>query len=562
MIDDERPTIRLSAAELHGDVTKTIEALASDRALYQRDGHLVHVVRVDAPMDAGVTWEPGTPQIRTMATATLRERATRVVIFEKFDKRAEEWFPCLPPPAIIDAVAARGEWKGIRLLVGVIETPSFRVDGSIIDRPGYDDASGYLYEPSQPFERVRPLPTEAHARAAFEALREVFLDFPFATSAALEVAVAAVLTLIARPMIAGPSPAFLFDASTRGSGKSLQTDAIAIIATGRGAARMNWPTNDEELEKVLGAYALRGASLVSFDNMSRPFCGAPLDRCLTANDRVELRILGKTEVPSLRWRAVILGTGNNVIVDGDTARRVLVSRMEPAREDPENRPPEEFRHPDLLGWVRAERPRLVRAAMTMVAAWVAAGRPKTVPGTWGSFESWVSVIPQVIAFSGGANVLTAKPARDAGHDSEASALIAIMGAVETLTRETTGITARDLLARLYPQRDRRDGPAPPDGFDDARSAIETVVRTKPGQPPDAKSVGKFLARQKGRIVSGKKLVATAGHGGILTWTVVGWVGSVASPVPHAREVASDTFGNSTGNQATQASQPTSAGAAE
>lgn len=122
---------------------------------------------------------------------------------------------------------------------------------------------------------------------------------------------ATVLTLLARQAIRGAVPAFIFDATTRGSGKSLEADCVATIATGRGAARMGWPGKDDELEKILGAYALRGASLIVLDNLTTPFTGSPVERMLTARDTVELRIFSKSEVPMLPWRAVALATGNN-----------------------------------------------------------------------------------------------------------------------------------------------------------------------------------------------------------------------------------------------------------
>jgi hypothetical protein len=509
--------IRLST-EIHENAEAAIAALASDEELFHRDGSLVHVVHLDADVDGAIAWTRGAPQVRQLAPATLRERLTRAAQWERWDGRSKDYVPTVPSSMVAGAVHARGEWPGLRPLVGILEAPSFRADGSRITTPGYDAASGYLYAPNDEFRDVsRSELTPTGARHAFDELAETFCDFPHRSDAGLEVAIAAVLTLLARPMIQGSTPAFVFDASTRGSGKSLQTDAIALIATGRGAARMNWPPSEEELEKCLAAYALRAATLVSFDNISRAFCGAPLDRCITAVDRVDLRVLGKSEVPSLRWRAVIMGTGNNVSIDGDTARRVLVSRIEPDREDPENRAADEFRHPNLLGWVKAERPRLVRAAMTMIAAWVVAGRPQVAPGAWGSFEAWAAIVPQAIAYSGGCNVLAARVSREQGHDSEASALVAVLDAIERIGGGT-GITSRGLVSALYPVRDR-GGPHPPDGFDDARAALETLVRTKPGLAPSAKDVGKALGKHKGRIVAGMKLEDREGHAGSRAWRV-------------------------------------------
>jgi hypothetical protein len=514
--DDPRPTIQMTT-ELHEVVDAGIAALSQDNDLYKRDGYLAHVVRSDGD-DELVAWEPGTPQIRLAAAATLRERLTRVARWEKFESRSASWKPALPGNAIVDAALARGEWRGVRPLVGVIEAPSFRADGSIIDEPGYDRATGYLFCPNATFEPVPPAPTREDAVRAFADLAEVFCDFPYRAPLDRDVAIACLLTVLARPMIRGSVPAFVFDASVRGSGKSLQTDAIALIATGRGAARMSWPANDEELEKVLGAYALRGAALVSFDNISRPFGGAPLDRCLTAIDRVELRVLGKSQVPALHWRAVVLGTGNNILVPGDTTRRVLLSRLQPDVDRPEDRPVASFRHPELLEWVRQERPRLVRSAMTMIAALVAAGLPKSGPGSWGSFEAWAAVVPQAIAFAGGADVLAARPSEAEGHDPEAAALVAILDAFARL--DPAGMTTKNLVELLYSQ-ERLRGQAPPDGYDEARQGIEALVPTRAGYAPDATRLGNALRRHRDRIVDGRRLVSKPGRAGVVRWSVQG-----------------------------------------
>ena len=58
-----------------------------------------------------------------------------------------------------------------------------------------------------------------------------------------------------------------------------------------------------ELEKVLSSFALEGAQHVAFDEVET-FSGAALNKALTASE-VKLRILGKTETPSVPWRAVI-----------------------------------------------------------------------------------------------------------------------------------------------------------------------------------------------------------------------------------------------------------------
>lgn len=496
-----RPPITLTH-ELHELVAAAIKALAYDASVYQREGQLVRVVHLDADTpDGGITWLRGSPQIRPLAPATLRVRLAEAARWQRFDGRSKDLVSCNPPDDVVHAVHAQAEYEGLRHLVGILETPSMRPDGSLLDVPGYDRATGYIYEPSASFLSISPRATQEEACAAYLALREVFCDFPFAVAYGVDVCIAAVLSLLARPMILGAVPMFVFDASTRGSGKSLLADVCAMIATGRGAPRMNWPTQEEELDKCLGAVAIRGGAVVNLDNVSRPLGGATLDRCLTAVDRVELRVLGRSEIMSLRWRTVVLASGNNTSIVGDTTRRVLLARLAPDREDPENRT--DFAHPDLLAWIGRERPRLVAAALTMLAAWVHAGRPGA--RTWGSFECWAATVPPCLAFAGGGDVLAARPARDEGHDTEASAILALLGAVERLDVSGRGITARDIIGHLYPQRERGDHA--PDGYDDARDAIEQLARAKPGTKPTAPQLGYALRKQRDRILNGKRLRA-------------------------------------------------------
>jgi hypothetical protein len=509
--EDPRPTIELGP-DLHELVAQAVVALRADANLYQRDGYLVQML-------GGVTAGPVTdpPQLRQLASATLRERLSAVAKWEKYDARARGPVRTLPAEPVVHAVLHRGQWEGIRPVVGIIETPALRPDGTVISTPGYDTETGFIYIPSTTFPSIPARPTRDDARAAYAALSECFCDFPYRSDEHRATVIAAILTLVARPAIRGGVPAFIFDANTRGSGKTLQTDVVSIIATGRTTARMNYPTNEEELEKVLGSYALRAPPLVNFDNVIKPFGGGALDRCLTAEDTVELRILGKSEVPAMHWRSVILASGNNLVLCGDTARRVVVARLESPLENPEDR--EDFRHPDLLAWVRAERPRLVCAALTLLRAFFEAGRPRGGCKAWGSFEPWVALIPAAIVFAGGADPLRTRPSVEGNEDEEKQALAVILQHWTRLDRDGKGLTAKTAIGALYPT-ERLRGQAAPDGFDELREALESLVPTKPGAAPDASRLGSRLVRLRERVVDGSKLVAESAGSGIKRWRVV------------------------------------------
>lgn len=518
--EDHRPTIRVGT-EIMDVVDKGIAALAaSDTDLYKRDGYLVHITQVDA--DDVMTF-PGvsvdTPTIRRISVPTIRERLAKAARWLGQDQFGD-WKRIVPSELIARCLLDRGHWRGIRPIVGILEAPTMRPDGSINQQTGYDAQTGFMLAPTIEFPAVKTTPTQEEGAHALSELVEVFEDFPYRSSADMSTTIASTLTVIARPAIVGSVPAFVFDASTRASGKTLQTDVVSILATGREASRMHFPGDDVELEKVLSSYAIRGSQIIAFDNITRPFGGEPLDKCLTAADTVDLRVLGRSEMQTLRWRSVILATSNNVQMGGDTARRSLISRLESQLEHPEERT--NFKHKELLRWVRTNRGRLVVSCLTILRAYIVAGKPDMGLKPWGSFEAWSALIPPAIVFCGGANPMLTRPALDLNaEEPDKLALLAILINLQKIDRSGDGLTARSMIDVLYPPQVMRGGLILSDGFDTIREAIEYLVPRKPGYPPDATKLGNRLSKFKGRVVDGMKLMpaATKTRSGVVKWRV-------------------------------------------
>jgi hypothetical protein len=313
-------------------------------------------------------------------------------------------------------------------------------------------------------------------------------------------------------------PAFLFDASTRGSGKTLQCDVISAIATGRTAARANYPEKDEELEKVLAAYAMAGTKIVLLDNVTRTFGGGPIDAVLTCRDDVEFRILGKTETKRLPWQALLMVSGNNLILAEDTTRRSLIARLESPLENPEERTG--FAHDNLIAWVKQFRPALTHAAITMLRAYTSAGSPDMQCGRWGSFEEWSDLIPSAIVYAGGVNVMRARATQaPAVNDAKRTIVTMIEGLARLTGLDPRPLSARDIIAALYHERDPHDGPREPDGYDAVRDAIEQETACMSGRRPEPKRLGKWLQRIRGRVVGGRHIQRTDGPNPTACWVV-------------------------------------------
>ena len=101
----------------------------------------------------------------------MRERFTRFVDFQKFNAKEKKWVSINCPPDLAAAYLERtGDWK-LRVLSGIANAPTLRPDGSILDQPGYDAATGILYDPrgvTYPPIPATPTKPDAALAALFE----------------------------------------------------------------------------------------------------------------------------------------------------------------------------------------------------------------------------------------------------------------------------------------------------------------------------------------------------------------------------------------------------------
>ena len=221
-------------------------------------------------------------------------------------------------------------------------------------------------------------------------------DFPFVGPAELAHVVALLLLGFLRGMIDGPTPLHLIEKPTPGSGATLMVDAIATILTGAGASVMTEGRDDEEWRKRVTAKLRQIPAIVLIDNLRNKLDSAAVAAALTA-PFWEDRILGASEMARLPIRCLWIATGNNPEFSNEMARRLVRIRLDPHVERPWQRT--DFRHPDLMTWVRANRPRLVAACLTLCQAWIAAGKPRA-SRTIGSYENWAQIIGGVLEVAG------------------------------------------------------------------------------------------------------------------------------------------------------------------
>lgn len=481
--EDPRPEFTYERGEGHKAIAFALSALAQDDDVYQHGPRLVQVGEVPAPEGGDAKGARVIPVGTGRVWNNLSKRIRWTAYSEEAGLRSIH-----PPNKVVAAVAEWSLWPGVRHLNGIVTVPVLRRDGELVDRPGYDPVSRLFYAPRGRVPVVAAKPTRDDAVRAARALLEVVADFPLASSGHRAAWISAVLTVVARPAFDGPAPLFLFDANTRGSGKTLLCELIGLITTGQSVPRTPFAEEDAEIRKRITAHVLDADAMVLIDNVPNGgTIGWPcLDAALTARVWRD-RILGKSENVTLPNNIVWFASGNNIGVRADVARRVLKLRLESPEEHPEER--SGFAHDPIERWVLAERDRLLAEALTLVRAFIVAGRPAQHLGAIGSFGEWSELVRQAVVWAGLSDPLETWASRDADVDPEAAVHIQLLTALVDFGADKEPVTAADVLLKI----DNDSG-----GHSALRAAVLELCGTRDGRLPTARTLGERWRRLKGR----------------------------------------------------------------
>jgi hypothetical protein len=384
----ERPRSQLRAdnGDLARAVSQTWEILLAANEppwLFRAAGYPSWVVRDD----------DGLPMARPLTEDRLRPVLAQLADWRKLSRNGD-LIPAHPPLSVIKSILATPD-PALPVLAGIVTTPVFGRVGELITESGYHRGARLLYDPPKGF--VLPPVAAQPAQSDIAAARSLLLDnllgeFPFIGEAERAHALALLLVGFVRAMIEGPTPLHLVEKPTQGTGATLMVDAISVIATGCRTSVMVEGSDDEEWRKRLTAKLRQIPSVVLIDNLRRPLDSSALAAALTA-PFWEDRVLGVSETTRLPIRCIWIATGNNAEFSGEMARRLVRIRLDAQVDQPWRR--SGFRHPDLMGWVNANRADLVAACLTLCRAWIAAGMPRGSKSI-GSFEAWAAVMGGVL----------------------------------------------------------------------------------------------------------------------------------------------------------------------
>lgn len=490
--DDRKPVIKIHGGALAENIVKAERELGKASlaqpaiGVFQRGGMMIRLARVAATTEhRGIERQAGTLQMLPVNSDVLRMKLCECITWARFDERKKKWVKTdAPVPVAKTLTDLPGLWPHVPILNGVVESPALRMDGTLLDAPGYDGKSLFFDPGATIFPQIPKEPTKADARAALDKLLYIVKGFPFVDEASKSVAIAMMMTSLCRFAVRA-APMFIVSAPKMGSGKTLLAHLPSYIANGRPPSLMSQPDSPDEERKRLLALLSEGSTITVIDNIERPIKSDVLCTVLT-EPLIRDRVLGSTRTVSVPTTTTWIATGNNIRVDGDLTSRCLLCRLDPACERPEERA---FTI-NLHETVPRDRGELCVAILTIVRGYVAAYQPDLGLTTYGRFEDWSLLVRAPLVWLGMVDPCDTRreiERSDSVHDALSHLLdawFAVFGEQIHPVSEIVALINSDMIG----------------AYEELRQAVTNVAGERNGV--NTHKLGKFIAKYEKRIENG------------------------------------------------------------
>ncbi|MGA8010945.1 MAG: hypothetical protein WB949_00775 [Candidatus Acidiferrales bacterium] len=497
----ERSTIVLKPGRLPVAVDQAEDALLSrceKLRVFQRGGQLVRVISLpDQRKDRPLRRPRGSAQLELLSSTALTEILNRIAYWMRKSSGATVRVDC-PPKIAAFYMSRTGSWR-VPLLTGIISAPILRDDGSVLDEPGYDAATGLYLGSDEDWSRVPDQPTRSDAKASLRVLLTPFSEFPFVSDADRSVHVACVLTAIQRRLL-GACPIFGYSAPAQRSGKSMLAESVAIIAMEKPAPATAISGEREEIRKMITSALCEGHSMINLDNVEHPLSSPDLAKAITQTEYQD-RALGENRMLRLLTNVLWTATGNNLTFRGDLSSRALLCRIDARVESPETRT---FKIPQLVDFLKTNRKHLVAAALTILRAYETAGRPRQDIKPWGGFNEWSASIREPLIWLGLADPCETRTVVLADDPEREESLSAVRALYKVFKDEE--FTSKRIVDECG-----------------SRNSLKAAMLTAAAghqKEIDSRSVGWWLRRVHDRILGGLRVEISRKASGVARWRVV------------------------------------------
>lgn len=338
--------------------------------------------------------------IRPVNVNVIRHRLTIVSNWcDKKRKGEIEVLEAIPPLKYVCENMLADTQPPLPYLKRISKFPFYTESGYLHCTPGYSEKSQcYLELDKLTIPMISDDPTHEEIKRARVVIYSLVNDFPFTSVAERAHAISLMILPFVREMISGPTPLHLIESPTPGTGKTLLAETLTVVALGRVFPAMTEGRNDEEWRKRITSKLINDPPFIFIDNVRHKIDSSALASVMTCSTW-EDRILGKTEMINLPVNCGWVATGNNPTLSSEMTRRTVRIRIDAEMDRPGQRTKDQFKHPELLLWVKENRARIISSILTLVQAWIKAGKP-TSETRIGSFEEWSDVMGGILKVGG------------------------------------------------------------------------------------------------------------------------------------------------------------------
>lgn len=381
-------------------------------------------------------------------------------------------------------------------LTGIVEHPFIDSNWKLIQKEGYNGMTGLYTMLHHKLKITRMNPKEA-----YKYLTEVVFDeFPFNTDLDRAVAVAAMLTSVQRPTIAGDSgmPGFGIVSPIQSSGKTTLAQLISYSVSNRPVAASSWSNDEEELGKHILAILQEGHSCVLFDNIKQ---GSTIQSGRLAmamsNDIYGGRQLGENKTIEVPSSAIWIFTGNGIKFVGDFATRIYPITINPDMEDPNTRI---FKRDNIGQWAMDNRKKILSAVLSIIVS----GKGMREIGGSTRFKLWDKYVRRPLYKVSGIDVNDAIK----NNQKDDPLQLAKMNLLTQLYDEfkSADFTTKDIIRKAT-------------AFEETESEIGSALDDLLGnKSKNSLSVGRFLSSMVDMVLGNLSLKKKSSN--IIKWTII------------------------------------------
>jgi hypothetical protein len=303
-----------------------------------------------------------------------------------------------PPRDTLAAVLVGKTWPGVSPLRGIIGAPVLRRDGTLLQRPGYDPATGFYLAARVQLPEVPDRPTVRQVADARGFVLDRFLrDFPWASAADRANYLALLVTPILRHYTRSLTPFALIDATMPASGKTILTGGPGMLY---GQRVLPWTYSEEELRKSITSVLAEPVGVVIFDNLAEgTVIDSPILAQLVTGGVWSDRQLGASRTVVTPNDRLWMATGNNLQVGGDMASRTVRVHLDPNMPRPEQRDQTGFGIPHLDQWITvpANQLTVLWHLLVLVLDWTRNGAPRITGVSMRQFTPWAQSLGGFLA---------------------------------------------------------------------------------------------------------------------------------------------------------------------